>query len=718
MALGIHSAGYCGAARRLYGSSKTRWRIVAAATPDGATEAEIRVCVNRTCGRQGSREILAVFSSICPPGVSVISCGCLGRCGGGPNLAVLPAGALIGHCGTAAKAAQILAEICGPGFDPRRNLEALALSKEAEAALEKGNAAEAESLLSQAIDLQPSGGVHLIYKSRSSVRLTMGDKIGALEDAKRASLLAPNFAQIKSLTASSWNSILRRHSRLAGHCTAFAQFKLMLREGVVPDKHTFPLLLKIVSGHGGIGLDQIHAQIWKFGYTTDSFVRNSLVSAYAKRGRLPIARNLFDEMPTRDPVPWTALMRGCIQESRPSDALELFHEMRCLGVEIDEVVIVSVLKCCGLLGDVWLGMCVHGFYIACGRVKWDLFIGSALVDMYSTCGRCDDARRLFDEMPHRNVVTWSTMVAGYVQCNRPADALCLFRNMLVEGETPNEVTIVSALTSCARTGALVQGRWIHGCLNRSKLETNSFVGTALIDMYSKCGCIDEAVAVFNRLPHKDVYPWTALINGLAIHGCAAECLDLFSRMIKSGVQPNEVTFIGVLSACSHRGLVDQGTYHFDSMLTDYGVEPRMEHYGCMVDLFGRAGLFEEALNLIRRMPLEPSAGVWGALLNACIIHRNYKLGERVGQHLVKLEPDHSGRYALLANLYSLAKKPGSDADLRKAMKGRRLEKMRGSSWIEVDSALREFVATDVTHPESKEIYRTLDEISTVMKLES
>ncbi|XP_042431860.1 uncharacterized protein LOC122018575 [Zingiber officinale] len=195
MALGIHSAGYCGAARRLYGSSKTRWRIVAAATPDGATEAEIRVCVNRTCGRQGSREILAVFSSICPPGVSVISCGCLGRCGGGPNLAVLPAGALIGHCGTAAKAAQILAEICGPGFDPRRNLEALALSKEAEAALEKGNAAEAESLLSQAIDLQPSGGVHLIYKSRSSVRLTMGDKIGALEDAKRASLLAPNFAQ-------------------------------------------------------------------------------------------------------------------------------------------------------------------------------------------------------------------------------------------------------------------------------------------------------------------------------------------------------------------------------------------------------------------------------------------------------------------------------------------------------------------------------------------
>ncbi|XP_074567549.1 uncharacterized protein LOC141824208 [Curcuma longa] len=195
MALGIHSAGYCGATHRLSGSSKTRWRIAAAATPDGATEAEIRVCVNRTCGRQGSREILTVLSSICPPGVSVASCGCLGRCGAGPNLAVLPAGVLIGHCGTAAKAAHVLSEICGPGFDPQRNLEALALRKKAEDALEKGNAAEAESLLSQAIDFEPSGGLHIIYKSRSSARLTMGDKIGALEDAKRSSLLAPNFAQ-------------------------------------------------------------------------------------------------------------------------------------------------------------------------------------------------------------------------------------------------------------------------------------------------------------------------------------------------------------------------------------------------------------------------------------------------------------------------------------------------------------------------------------------
>ncbi|CAL9769852.1 unnamed protein product [Musa acuminata subsp. burmannicoides] len=714
MALALSGA----APPRVAASLKDRWRRwrawASSSEPEG--EVEIRVCVNRTCGRQGSRDILAVLSAIAPPGISVVSCGCLGRCGAGPNLAVLPPGALIGHCGTAAKAAQLLADLCGPEFDPQRNLETLALRKKAEDELEKGNEAEAESLLSQAIDLKPSGGLHLIYRSRSSARLAMGDDVGALEDARESSRLAPKYPQTESPTVSMWNAMVRGHSLRCHHGRAIAQYTQMLREGVVPDEHTYPLVLKVLPKLSDIRPDQVHAQVLKFGYCADSFVRNSLVAAYAKCGGLASARNLLDGISDRDPVPWTAMIQGYVENDQASDALAVFVKMRTLGVHVDEVAIVSVLKGCGLLGNVWLGRCVHGFYVACGRVKWDVYVGSALVDMYAKCGCCDDARELFDEMPLRNVVTWSTMITGYVQCGRYKSALSLFRDMLLEGQAPNEVTMASILTSCAQAGALGQGRWIHGYVNRSKLESSTVVGTALVDMYAKCGCIDEAVMVFNGILQKDVYPWTALINGLAIHGYAYQCLDLFSRMVKDGVQPNEVTFIGVLSACSHSGLVEQGRYHFGSMFKDYSIRPKVEHYGCMVDLLGRAGMLEEAMLVIESMPMEPTAGVWGALLNACIIHEEFDLGERVGKHLIEMDPRHSGRYALLANLYSLSKKWDDDASVRMTMKGRRVEKIRGSSWIEVNGILTEFFAMDESHPETEAIYEMLDGMTKVMKL--
>ncbi|KAJ8477529.1 hypothetical protein OPV22_021256 [Ensete ventricosum] len=525
------------------------------------------------------------------------------------------------------------------------------------------------------------------------------------------------FHQTESPTVSMWNAMVRGHSLRCHHGRAIALYTQMLREGVVPDEHTYPLVLKVLPKLSGIRPGQVHAQVLKFGYCADSFVRNSLVAAYAKCSGLASARNLFHGISDRDPVPWTAMIQGYVENDQASDALAVFVKMRTLGVHVDEVTIVSVLKGCGLLGNVWLGRCVHGFYVACGRVKWDVYVGSALVDMYAKCGCCDDARELFDEMPLRNVVTWSTMITGYVQCDRYKNALSLFRDMLLEGQAPNEVTVASILTSCAQTGALGQGRWIHGYVKRrSKLESCTVVGTALVDMYAKCGCIDEAVMVFNGALQKDVYPWTALINGLAIHGYAFQCLDLFSRMVKDGVQPNEVTFIGVLSACSHGGLVDQGRHHFSSMFKDYSIRPKVEHYGCMVDLLGRAGMLEEAMLVIESMPMEPTAGVWGALLNACIIHEEFDLGERVGKHLMEMDPRHSGRYALLANLYSLSKKWDDDASVRMRMKGRRVEKIRGSSWTEVNGLLHEFFATDESHPESKAMYELLDGLTKVMQL--
>ncbi|WOL05345.1 hypothetical protein Cni_G14073 [Canna indica] len=401
------------------------------------------------------------------------------------------------------------------------------------------------------------------------------------------------FRQTKSLDASIWNTMLRGHSLRSQHDEAFAHYAQMLREGVVPDEHTYPLVLKVLSKLRGFTPDRVHAQIFKFGYCSDNFVQNALVSAYAKCGNLASAHNLFDGMSSRDPIPWTAMIHGHVEDDQASDALALFVKMRSLGVRVDEVTIVSVLKGCGLVGHVWLGRCVHAFYVVCGRVKWDVFVGSALVDMYAKCNCCDDARGLFEEMPLKNIVTWSTMIAGYVHCSRFAEALSIFHDMLVEGQKSNEVTLTSVLTSCAQIGALDQGRWIHGYVKRSKLEANSVVGTALTDMYAKCGCIDDAVLAFNDILHKNVYTWTALINGLAIHGCASECLDFFSQM-------------------------------------------RWE----------------------------------------------------------------------------------DDANIRMTMKARRVEKIKGSSWIEVNGILHEFFAMNESHPESKDIYETLDGVTMIIKLES
>ncbi|XP_039122477.1 pentatricopeptide repeat-containing protein At1g50270 [Dioscorea cayenensis subsp. rotundata] len=525
------------------------------------------------------------------------------------------------------------------------------------------------------------------------------------------------FHQIRSLAspdASPWNAMISACSLLSCNSNAVDYYALMVREGVIPNQHTYPLLLKSMSGIESKNVNLIHSHIVKLGFDCDPFVSNSLVACYAGVGDLESACEVFDEMPQRDRVSWIALVHGHIKCGLAGKGLSLFVQMKNDDVEIDEVTIATVLKGAGMVGNVWFGRCIHGFYLESGRVKWDVYLGSALVDMYGKCDSCDDARKVFVEMPLRNVVTWTALIAGYVHCSRFMDALLVFQDMLVERLIPNQVTVISVLTACAQLGALDQGRWVHNYIRRSKLGCDSIVGTALVDMYAKCGCIDDALAVFNGLQHKGVFPWTALINGLATHGLSVECLDLFSQMLKEGVKPNEITLIGVLCACARGGLVNQGCKYFDQMLTDFGIMPTVEHYGCMVDLLGRAGHLEEALCLIKSMPMEPSPGIWGALFGACMIHRDFALGERIGEHLVRMQPHHSGRYALLANMYSSSQKWDEVAEIRKAMKEQKVEKSTGCSWLEVNGSLHEFIAFDHSHPQSKDIYETLDAMTLLM----
>ncbi|ONK79783.1 uncharacterized protein A4U43_C01F10030 [Asparagus officinalis] len=351
----------------------------------------------------------------------------------------------------------------------------------------------------------------------------------------------------------------------------------LLRQGLSPNQHTYPSLLKSLSTSQTQHPSQVHSHIFKFGFDSDTFISNSLLSSYSKFGDLANAHQLFDEMRQRDSISWTSMIRGCVKNGMPNDGLRLFYEMRSFGVEIDGVIVVSVLNGCGMVGNVRLGQCVHGSYVECGRVRWDLYIASALIDMYAKCGDCDGARRVFDEMPCRNVVSWTSLVSGYIQCARFQDSVLVFNGMLFEGLEPNLMTLTSVLTACGHLGALEQGRWVHRYINRNGLVLNSIVGTALIDMYAKCGCIDDAFKVFNGLSQKNVYTWTALINGLAMHGLPFQALDLFSRMLKEGIRPNGVTFLAVLCACSHGGLVDQGKMYFNQMLEHYEIKPKLEH---------------------------------------------------------------------------------------------------------------------------------------------
>ncbi|KAK7258053.1 hypothetical protein RIF29_32457 [Crotalaria pallida] len=522
---------------------------------------------------------------------------------------------------------------------------------------------------------------------------------------------APNNA-----TTRFFNKMIAAFSTSPYPQTTLLCYSTMRRNGVVPDQHTFPLLLKMFSKskleHNPFVL---YAQVIRFGLDTDHFVSNALVSAFANSGFMQSAHQVFDQSSLKDVVAWTALINGYVKNDCPSEALKCFVKMRSIGMEVDGVTIVSVLRAAGMAGDTYFGKWVHGFYVSAGRVQLDAYICSALVDMYFKCGHCDDGWKVFDEMPYKNVVSWTALIAGYVKCNKFQDALRVFWEMMLNNILPNEFTLSSVLSACAHIGALDQGRLVHQYIESNRINLNPALGTALVDMYAKCGCIDEAVRVFENLPVKDVYTWTAIVNGLAVHGDALGALNVFSCMLRNGIQPNEVTFTGVLSACSHGGFVDKGKRLFEIMSNVYKLKPNMDHYGCMVDLLGRAGHLEEAKQIIDDMPMKPSPGVLGALFGACMIHKAFEIGEVIGNYLINLQPNHSGRYALLANLYSMSQNWEAAAQVRKLMKGVHVEKTPGYSWIEVNGLIHEFKAFDHSHSESFGVYSILENLTLQLK---
>lgn len=340
---------------------------------------------------------------------------------------------------------------------------------------------------------------------------------------------------------------------------------------------------------------------------------------------------------------------------------------------------------------------------------------TAMVTCYAKAGDIELARQVFDEMPERDAVCWNALMDGYVRHGRPDDALTLFRGMLRSGVKPNEVTVVSVLAAISQLGSLETGKWVHSYARSSGIPFTVRLRTALVDMYCKCGSLQDACSVFDCIRDKDVVAWNSMIVGYAMHGKSLEALRVFSEMLKSKVQPTDITFIGVLNACSHAGLIKEGREFFSSMEKDHNIEPKIEHYGCIVDLLGRAGLLEEAYDLVRNMGIRPDPVLWGSLLASCRLHKNMSLGEKIADFLLTNGLSNSGTFVLLSNIYAALGKWEEVARIRRLMKESGIQKEPGCTSIEVDRTVYEFVAGDLSHPMSKEIYVMLEELNVLLR---
>lgn len=458
---------------------------------------------------------------------------------------------------------------------------------------------------------------------------------------------------------------------------------------------------------------QIHAQLCLSGQGLNVGFATKLVDLYCNCNALVYAHHLFDKIPKGNLFLWNVLIRGYAWDGPYEVALSLYYQLLQNGIVPDNFTFPFVLKACSALSAIKEGKDIHEHVIHTGWEN-DVFVGASLIDMYAKCGCLESSRRVFDKILRRDVVLWNSMLAAYAQNGHPEESLSLCSQMAFASERPTVATLVTVISASADIAALPQGREIHGFSWRQGFASQDKIKTALLDMYGKCGSVRIARTLFERLQDKRIVSWNAMITGYAMHGYAIDAIDLFEEMIGQGYQPDHITFVGVLSACRHGRLLDEGWKYFNEMVNDYLIDPTVQHYTCMIDLLGHTGKLQEAHNLIKQMKVIPDSAVWGSLLNACKIHGNVELGELALERLIELEPDDSGNYVILSNIYAQAGQWDGVARVRRLMTDRGIKKSTACSWIEVKNEVHAFLSGDTTHPMCDAIYAELERVTVLV----
>ncbi|KAJ4966515.1 hypothetical protein NE237_018364 [Protea cynaroides] len=459
---------------------------------------------------------------------------------------------------------------------------------------------------------------------------------------------------------------------------------------------------------------QAHAQILARGFLHNVTLQTDLLLAYSKCGSLEDACSVFYRMIERNMHSWNIMIYSHVQNYLFDEALAIFSGFLKMGLRPDHFTFPSIFKACTGIGDYHLGKNLHTLVFKLG-FEDHIIVGSSVLDLYAKCGKLIDAHRLFVKMSQRDVVVWNSMISGFGRAGYLAEVFDCFREMRHENVKMDLRTIASILNACGRGGDPMKGKEIHGQVIKNATFNDVVIGNSLIDMYGKCGFLCSSEKVFDSMQDLNLVSWTTLISCYGIHGKGKQSLNLFEKMRACAVTPNSVTFTAVLASCSHSGLVDHAWRIFASMRPNYGVEPMVEHYACMVDLLGRLGYLKEALELIKKMPEQRAPSVWGALLGACRMHKNVDIGKIAAYWLFELEPKNPSNYIALCSIYDSVGQMDAVLRTRSRMRELELVKTPGCSWITIKGKVHRFYQGDISDPWAKAICETLDKmIMTVM----